>query len=68
MTYVVTYYHYFSKMKSEGVRSRRVAKVSTICICPNKSRAHINAWAEINAGVQGCKVSKRLYKMQKGLT
>ena len=27
MTYVVTYYHYFSKMKSEGVRSRRIAKV-----------------------------------------
>ena len=29
MTYVVTYYHYFSKMKSEGVRSRRIAKVRT---------------------------------------
>ncbi|XP_065894663.1 spectrin beta chain, non-erythrocytic 1-like isoform X3 [Dysidea avara] len=27
MTYVVSYYHYFSKMKSEGVRSRRIAKV-----------------------------------------
>ena len=30
MTYVVSYYHYFSKMKSSGVRSRRIAKV---CAC-----------------------------------
>ena len=28
MTYVVTYYHYFSKMKSEGVGGRRIAKVN----------------------------------------
>eukprot|EP00118_Oscarella_pearsei_P018333 m.187592 g.187592 ORF g.187592 m.187592 type:complete len:2651 (+) comp39364_c0_seq1:28-7980(+) len=27
MTYVVTYYHYFSKMKSGGVGGRRIAKV-----------------------------------------
>ena len=32
MTYVVSYYHYFSKMKSEGVRSRRIAKVC-VCVC-----------------------------------
>ena len=24
----------------------------TYCIYPNKSRTHINAWAQINAGVQ----------------
>jgi len=27
MTYVVTYYHYFSKMKAESVQGRRVGKV-----------------------------------------
>ena len=37
------------------------------CIYPNKSRAHINAWARINAGVQHSKVNRHLYKMQKGL-
>ena len=35
-------------------------------IYPNKSRAHINAWAQINTGVQRCKVNKRLCKIQKG--
>ena len=39
MTYVVTYYHYFSKMKSEGVRSRRIAKVCTyVCV------THVCIW------------------------
>ena len=33
----------------------------------NKSRAHINAWAQINAEVQDCKVNKCLCKMQKVL-
>lgn len=28
ITYVVTYYHYFSKMKAESVQGRRVGKVS----------------------------------------
>ena len=27
ITYVVTYYHYFSKMKAESVQGRRVGKV-----------------------------------------
>jgi spectrin beta len=27
MTYVVTYYYYFSKMKAESVQSRRIGKV-----------------------------------------
>lgn len=27
MTYVVTYYHFFSKMKAESVQGRRVGKV-----------------------------------------
>lgn len=27
ITYVVTYYHYFSKMKAETVQSKRVGKV-----------------------------------------
>jgi len=30
ITYVVTYYHYFSKMKADSVQGRRVGKV-TIC-------------------------------------
>ena len=35
----------------------------------NKSRAHINAWARLNIGVQHSKVhvNKRLYNIQKGL-
>ena len=28
ITYVVTYYHYFSKMKADSVQGRRVGKVS----------------------------------------
>ena len=30
ITYVVTYYHYFSKMKAESVQSRRIGKVREI--------------------------------------
>ena len=29
ITYVVTYYHFFSKMKAESVQGRRVGKVCT---------------------------------------
>ena len=37
-------------------------------IYPNKSRAHIKAWARINAGVQYPKVNRRLHiKCGKGL-
>ena len=38
-----------------------------ICIYPNKSRAHINAWAQISPGVQHSKVNRHIYKMRKGL-
>jgi len=31
ITYVVTYYHYFSKMKAESVQGRRVGKVINLC-------------------------------------
>ena len=41
--------------------------VHTYRIYPNKSRTHINACAQINAGVQHSKVNRCLYKMQKGL-
>jgi len=34
ITYVVTYYHYFSKMKAESVQGRRVGKVLAI-FCSN---------------------------------
>ena len=37
------------------------------CIYPNKNRACINAWAQMNAGVQHSKVHKCLCKRQKGL-
>lgn len=30
ITYVVTYYHYFSKMKAESVQGKRIGKV-TFC-------------------------------------
>ena len=36
-------------------------------IYPNKSRAHINTWAQINAGVQQSKVNRCLYKTRKRL-
>jgi len=32
ITYVVTYYHYFSKMKAESVQGRRVGKVINQCL------------------------------------
>lgn len=32
ITYVVTYYHYFSKMKQESVQGRRVGKVVNQCL------------------------------------
>lgn len=28
ITYVVTYYHYFSKMKADSVQGKRIGKVS----------------------------------------
>ena len=44
--------------------------VSAVCIYriyPNRSRAHINTWAQINAGVQYSKGNKCPCKMQKFL-
>ena len=32
ITYVVTYYHFFSKMKQESVQGRRVGKVRASCV------------------------------------
>ncbi|ESN99908.1 hypothetical protein HELRODRAFT_101195 [Helobdella robusta] len=32
ITYVVTYYHYFSKMKADSVQGRRVGKVVNLCL------------------------------------
>lgn len=34
ITYVVTYYHYFSKMKAESVQGRRVGKVRQLSGLP----------------------------------
>jgi spectrin beta len=31
ITYVVTYYHYFSKMKADSVQGKRIGKVS-LCV------------------------------------
>ena len=33
ITYVVTYYHYFSKMKADSVQGRRVGKVAICSLC-----------------------------------
>ena len=32
ITYVVTYYHYFSKMKADSVHGKRIGKVSILNI------------------------------------
>ena len=32
ITYVVTYYHYFSKMKAESVQGKRIGKVWMYCL------------------------------------
>ena len=37
MTYVVTYYHYFSKMKADSVQGRRVGKVCWLAIYSDSS-------------------------------
>lgn len=34
ITYVVTYYHYFSKMKALKVEGKRIGKVSLVGSCP----------------------------------
>jgi hypothetical protein len=34
ITYVVTYYHYFSKLKQETVQGKRIAKVSNLYAGP----------------------------------
>lgn len=34
ITYVVTYYHYFSKMKALAVEGKRIGKVSSHCARP----------------------------------
>ena len=31
ITYVVTYYHYFSKMKADSVQGKRIGKVGGLC-------------------------------------
>ena len=33
ITYVVTYYHYFSKMKAESVQGKRIGKVCVYRKC-----------------------------------
>lgn len=33
ITYVATYYHYFSKMKALAVEGKRIGKVSCVCVC-----------------------------------
>jgi len=40
ITYVVTYYHYFSKMKADSVQGRRVGKVAVEIICFIKPKFH----------------------------
>ena len=55
-----------AKLRAEWLHYIRFS-LYTYRIYPNKSRAHINAWAQINAGVQHSKVNKHLCKMQKGL-
>lgn len=37
ITYVVTYYHYFSKMKAESVQGKRIGKVSIFPRWTNKA-------------------------------
>lgn len=32
ITYVATYYHYFSKMKALAVEGKRIGKVRTLCV------------------------------------
>ncbi len=32
ITYVVTYYHYFSKMKADSVQGKRIGKVCNCCL------------------------------------
>ena len=39
------------------------AVIGMYCFYPNKSMTHINAWAQVNAGVQCCEVNKRPYKI-----
>ena len=36
ITYVVTYYHFFSKMKAESVQGRRVGKVRNVSPCARR--------------------------------
>lgn len=46
ITYVVTYYHYFSKMKAESVQGRRVGKVKHwLTVCSNNyNKSGINKY------------------------
>lgn len=41
ITYVVTYYHYFSKMKAETVQGRRIGKVMQY-LFKKKSSYHVH--------------------------
>ena len=38
MTYVVAYYHYFAKMKSEQTGTKRIAKVSRVTYVIKRTR------------------------------
>ena len=49
------------------LHTKRSQLILTYRIYPYKSKAHINVWAQINAGVQHCEANKHLCKIQKGL-
>merc|ERR1711956_94959 len=44
ITYVVTYYHYFSKMKQETVQGKRIAKVVGISMECDKMIEDCETW------------------------
>ena len=60
ITYVVTYYHYFSKMKEESVKGRRIAKVVGIAMDTEKEMmeyerltSDLLRWIESTIGALG---------------
>lgn len=51
ITYVATYYHYFSKMKALAVEGKRIGKVSCVsCMCVHAC-AHMLVCVYIHLGV-----------------
>lgn len=54
ITYVATYYHYFSKMKALAVEGKRIGKVSSVYVCVFCAGVCVTQWVHRHVVVLVC--------------